>query len=155
MAYKITVLQLYQAMPALRKIAKARLSPKGAMSMAMVMKPIEDAYEIIEEARLQELRKHALLDEEGNVVYKQVQDENGKTIKQAVYKTPEDEQAMNAFGDHVSAQEIELPYHIKTDYLMQVPGRPETGYNLSVEECLQLGAILSYKGVPVPNEDEE
>lgn len=155
MSVKVTVGDMYRAVPVLRRIAQAKLHPTGAMYLAQVIRVVEDAIKFYEDLRLEKLRSVSVLAENGDVSWHEVVDEQGKTRQEADYKSPEAREEMLAFTDEILKREIEIPHRIKRDHLLNPGGESRgAGYALSAEECLLLGNFLSYKGLtPIVEED--
>lgn len=164
MALNVTVAELYRAAPVLSRISRVKLTVLGAMKLNQLMAIIDTQIEAFETERMAKIKELSFLDEKGEILThdetdeqgKPVLDNSGKPIKKPNFKSLDAEEEMEAYGETALRRVIHIPFRVKSKQLTAVPGVPNSGYALSVEECKALGRFLSYDDVPKePDEDIE
>lgn len=149
MAFTVTMQEIYQAAPTLSKMAVAKLSPIGAMRVSQVMAAVDTAINAFENDRVAALKRLALSDDDGNIIFHPDKDAQGKDVNKASFPTPEAEKEMEDYGNELLRRGVRIPFRIKTKHLTTATG----GYALTVQECKNLGRFLSYDDLP-PELDE-
>ena len=143
MSFEVTLRELYAALPVINIISAANLSTIGAMRLTNLVVTVSGYINMAESNRSNMLTEYILIDEETKQpITKETVKEDGTKRKEFEFKSPEAFEEMAKLWEEELNKLKTIPYKIKPKHL--VNDRPGGGYDLTVQDCIKLGRLLSY-----------